>query len=146
MDMKTSILAIIFLLITATVAYSYNFKILKVIDGDTLIIEAPYLPKELGNTVGIRILGVDTPEKAPRAKCEAEAEKGAAATEFTKRLVANARTKTIILKSWDKYGGRVLGDVLLDGKPLSKSLIDAKLAVAYYGGTKINWCEFLKNH
>jgi len=144
--MKTFILALVFLIFTAPFAYPYDFKILKVIDGDTLVIEAPYLPKELGNTIGIRILGVDTPEKAPRAKCASEANKGAKSTEFTKTLISRAQTKIIIIKSWDKYGGRLLGDVLLDGKLLSQSLIDAKMAVPYDGGPKINWCDFLKNN
>lgn len=142
--MKNLILSTIFIVLSSAVAHSYDFKILKVIDGDTLIIEAPYLPRELGNTIGIRIVGVDTPEKAPRAKCEAEAEKALQSTAFAKRLIANANNKKIIIKSWDKYGGRILGDVLLDGKLLSESLIKSGMAVAYDGGKKLDWCEFLK--
>jgi len=45
-----------------------------------------------------------------------------------------------ILK-WDKYGGRVLGDVYLDHQSLAQSLISAGLARPYKGEAKSSWCE-----
>jgi len=85
-------------------------------------------------------LGVDTPEKGHRAACDKEAKAAIAASEFTKQAVKNAKTVQIELKSHDKYGGRVLGDVLLDGKRLSELLIEKGHARPYKGDKKESWC------
>jgi endonuclease YncB( thermonuclease family) len=119
----------------------YDYKVTRVKDGDTVEIEANFLPAPLKPVLSVRVLGVDTPEKAPRAQCPAEAAGGAAATEFTKKAIANAKHIQIELVSWDKFGGRVLGDVILDGKRLSQQLIDNGLARAYHGEAKTSWCK-----
>lgn len=126
---------------TSAMAETYDMKVLSVRDGDTIDIEAKYLPAPLKPSLGLRILGVDTPEKAPRAKCAAEAQKGQAATDYTKKVVANARVIQVELKDWDKFGGRVLGDLIIDGKRLSTMLIEANLARSYHGEAKKSWCE-----
>lgn len=122
-------------------SFAYGWKVIKVIDGDTVKFEVGFLPKELGNQIAVRVLGVDTPEKAPRAKCEKEAELGKKATEFTKKAVADAKVIDVKLQGWDKYGGRVLGNIFLDGKDLTKILIEAGLARDYHGEKKSDWCK-----
>jgi len=119
----------------------HNFKVLAVKDGDTVVIEAPYLPAPLKPQLSIRILGVDTPEKAPRAKCDIEAQRGQQATDFTKKAVANAKQIQVELVDWDKFGGRVLGDVIIDGQRLSSLLIKNNLARPYFGEAKQSWCN-----
>ena len=119
----------------------YDLKIMRVIDGDTVEFEAPFLVDPLPKKLSIRVWGVDTPEKSFRAKCEKEAAMGAEATKFTKDLVANAKTTQISIYQWDKFGGRVLGDVLIDGQSLTKLLIDKGYAREYYGDAKQSWCE-----
>lgn len=119
----------------------YDWKITRVKDGDTVEFEAKWLPAPLKPVLSLRVLGVDTPEKAPRAKCDKEAKGGQAATDFTKKKVAEAKKIQIEIKDWDKFGGRVLGDVILDGQSLSKMLIDNKLARPYNGEAKKSWCE-----
>jgi endonuclease YncB( thermonuclease family) len=47
----------------------------------------------------------------------------------------------MVLMDWDKYGGRVLGDVLLDGKSLRAELISQGFAREYYGEAKQSWCN-----
>lgn len=131
---------LLFTLVPST-ALAYGWKVIKVIDGDTVKFEVGFLPKELGNQIAVRVLGIDTPEKAPRAKCEKEAELGKKATEFTKKAVTEAKSVDVQLKSWDKYGGRVLGNITLDGKDLTKLLIDAGLARPYFGEKKSDWCK-----
>lgn len=118
-----------------------QYKIQRVIDGDTVEIAVGFLPDPLPPKLSIRVLGVDTPEKAPRAQCEAEAKKAAEASAFTKGKVATAQSVEIEIKSWDKYGGRVLGHVLLDGHSLSEMLIEAGLARPYKGEAKTSWCN-----
>jgi micrococcal nuclease len=135
---------IIFLLLFNQLAFSedlYDFKIINVIDGDTLTIEALYLPKPLKPELKLRIIGVDTPEKGHRAKCDAERTKALEAKAFTQEIIDQGKVKKISLHSWDKYGGRVLGDVLIDGKSLSKLLIQSNYAVKYDGGKKTLWCK-----
>lgn len=122
-------------------ANPYQVKVLRVIDGDTIEIEATYLPVELRQKLSIRVLGIDTPEKAPRAKCLEEAALAQRASLHTKRLVANAKNIEMDIKGWDKYGGRILGTVRIDGVDLSESLISNGFARAYFGEKKQSWCN-----
>jgi endonuclease YncB( thermonuclease family) len=120
---------------------TYDIVITRVIDGDTVAFHAPFLPAPLKQELSIRVFGVDTPEKGHRAQCPSEAARGAAATEFTKRLVASAQQRQMVLMDWDKYGGRVLGDVLLNGQSLRAMLIQNGFAREYYGEAKTSWCN-----
>jgi endonuclease YncB( thermonuclease family) len=120
---------------------TYGAVITRVIDGDTVAFQANWLPEPLKKELSIRVYGVDTPEKSFRAKCPKEAEMGAAASEFTKHAVAASKHRQVVLMDWDKYGGRVLGDVLLDGQSLRGMLISKGYAREYYGETKTSWCE-----
>jgi endonuclease YncB( thermonuclease family) len=119
----------------------YNATILKVTDGDTIVIAAPYLPAPLKPQLSVRIFGVDTPEKDFRAKCEAEAKQGKKASEFSRNAVAKSTQRQVVLYDWDKFGGRVLGDILLDGKSLRAMLIANGYAREYYGDAKQSWCN-----
>jgi endonuclease YncB( thermonuclease family) len=120
---------------------TYDITITRVVDGDTVAFHAPFLPAPLKQELSIRVFGVDTPEKGHRAQCPSEAARGAAATEFTKNLVAAAQQKQMVLMDWDKYGGRVLGDVLLNGQSLRAMLIQNGFAREYYGEAKQSWCN-----
>jgi endonuclease YncB( thermonuclease family) len=119
----------------------HNFKVTKVKDGDTVEIEAKFLPAPLKPVLAVRVYGVDTPEKGHRAKCPAEAQRGEQATQFTKQAVANAKDIKVVLFAWDKFGGRVLGDFMLDGKSLRDQLIANGFAREYYGDAKQSWCN-----
>ena len=120
---------------------TYDITITRVVDGDTVAFHAPFLPAPLKQELSIRVFGVDTPEKGHRAQCPGEAARGAAATEFTKKLIANAQQKQMVLMDWDKYGGRVLGDVILNGQSLRAMLIQNGFAREYYGEAKQSWCN-----
>ena len=102
---------------------------------------APFMPKPLKPQLSLRVLGVDTPEKGARAGCPKEAAAAEAASAFTKNLVANAKSIQIELKEHDKFGGRVLGDVIIDGQKLSELLIKNGHARAYFGEKKQSWCD-----
>ena len=120
---------------------TYDVTLTRVIDGDTVAFQAPFLPAPLKQELSIRVFGVDTPEKGFRAKCPSEDARGQAATAFTKSQVNTSTKRQVILMDWDKYGGRVLGDVLLDGKSLRTMLIQNGYAREYYGEAKTSWCE-----
>jgi endonuclease YncB( thermonuclease family) len=119
----------------------YNYKITRVLDGDTVAFEANFLPEPLKKELSIRVYGVDTPEKGFRAKCESENTKGLAATEFTKKSIASAKKIEVAIANWDKFGGRVLGDVIMDGQSLRSLLIKNGYAREYYGEAKQSWCN-----
>ena len=133
-------LAAIFALF-ASAASAETYQITRVIDGDTVEIAVGFLPDPLPPKLSIRVLGIDTPEKAPRAKCEAEAAKAKEASAFTRAAVTKAREIDVQMTEWDKYGGRVLGHVIIDGQSLSDMLIRAGLARPYHGEAKSSWCE-----
>ena len=137
------------LLAISTVAFAqkqtpmviYDFTITRVIDGDTVAFNAPFLPPPLKQELSIRVFGVDTPEKGFRAKCPSEDQRGQAATAFTKNAITKAQKRQIAISDWDKYGGRVLGDILLDGQSLRMMLIQNGFAREYYGEAKTSWCN-----
>lgn len=112
-----------------------------VIDGDTVQFHVSFLPKPLKPVLSLRILGVDTPEKAPRSQCVRENNLAHKATLFTKDSISNASLVQVMVTDWDKYGGRVLGDVLVDGQRLSQLLISHGYARAYFGEKKRSWCH-----
>ena len=119
----------------------YDAVITRVIDGDTVAFQAPFLPAPLKQELFIRVFGVDTPEKGFRAQCPSEDQKGQEATAFTKAQINASTKRQVVLMDWDKYGGRVLGDVILDGKSLRQMLITNGFAREYYGEAKQSWCK-----
>jgi len=145
--MKTIITLLTLLFISVAYAQkqpqgvTYDAQIVRVSDGDTVVIAAPFLPSPLKPELAVRIYGVDTPEKNYLAKCESEKQRGLAATEFTKKAVASTQKHQVILYGWDKYGGRVLGDMILNGVSLRAELIKNGFAREYYGEAKTSWCQ-----
>lgn len=122
-------------------AVAYSWKVIRVVDGDTIQFEAPWVPAPIAQRVSVRVYGVDTPEKGHRAQCPREAAMGQRATDFTKNLIASATNVQVMLMDWDKYGGRVLGDIIIDGRSLRSSLITEGLAREYFGEAKTSWCN-----
>lgn len=120
---------------------TYDAQIIRVNDGDTVVISAPFLPKPLKPELAVRIYGVDTPEKGHRAQCPLEDQRGQAASAFTKNAVASTQKHQVILYGWDKFGGRVLGDMILNGVSLRAELIKNGFAREYFGEAKQSWCN-----
>ena len=120
---------------------TYDAVITRVIDGDTVAFQASFLPAPLKPELSIRVFGVDTPEKGFRAQCPSEALRGEAASAFTKQMIAASQQRQVVLMDWDKYGGRVLGDVILNGVSLRQQLIINGFAREYYGEAKTSWCQ-----
>lgn len=121
----------------------YRWKVVKVVDGDTLQVQPSWLIPEL-SPLKVRVLGVDTPEHGGLAKCPSEAALADKAKAFTTAMVNDAIAKkkqiTFANIQWDKYGGRVDATVSIAGKDLTTELINAGLARAYDGGKKSSWC------
>jgi endonuclease YncB( thermonuclease family) len=137
------IFLILFLFTSTAKAEVYEWKVLRTVDGDTLEIANEFLPEEL--KLSVRAKGVDTPEKAPRAKCEKENALGQKATIYTKKAIENAQKNnqkiTFTEIKWDKYGGRIVAKVFINNIDLAQELIKNGLGRVYYGEKKKSWCE-----
>ncbi|HEX5935144.1 MAG TPA: thermonuclease family protein [Pseudorhizobium sp.] len=110
-------------------------EILRVIDGDTLLVEARPWPQQKVE-VYVRIRGIDTPET--RSKCTGERQAGEAARRALEILAEEAGATVRLSRiSGDKYFGRVVADVTLSGDiQAADHLLLAGLASPYDGGRK----------
>jgi micrococcal nuclease len=131
------LLPILLLISTPAQAIEYLWPVKRVVDGDTIEITIPNFPLKMS----VRVAGIDTPEKAPKAKCEKENLLAIKASNFTKALIQNAQEVSFSGIKHDKYGGRILAFVTVDGVDLSTSLKQAGLAREYHGEKKRGWCE-----
>jgi len=135
---------LLLLILTANTAIADNFLELReyrdrlCYDGDTCYVIAKTLPESLRN-MSIRILGIDTPEI--RADCPEEKELALQGRVFANDMFRNADNIEFHNLKWDKYGGRILADVYIDGVSYKDEIIEAGLAREYYGGKKIGWCD-----
>ena len=120
---------------------TYDAQILRVSDGDTIVISAPFLPAPLKPELAVRIYGVDTPEKGHRAQCPQEDQRAQVASQYTKQLIAQGGKIQVTLYAWDKFGGRVLGDIIVNGQSVRAGLIANGFAREYYGDAKQSWCN-----
>ena len=121
----------------------YNWKVIRIVDGDTLEIANQFLPEEL--KLFVRMKGVDTPEKAPRAKCEKENILAQKASNYTKNSIEKAQKNrqkiTFSEIKWDKYGGRIVAKVMINESDLGQELVIKGLARVYNGEKKKTWCN-----
>ena len=148
--MKVLVICLVVLCISVTSATAqrrspefiqHDWKLLRVVDGDTVEFEALWVPAPLRQRILLRIYGVDTPESGHRARCRQEADRGRAATEFVRQAIASSRVARPAVTDWDKYGGRILGDVILDNNvSLRALLIRNGFAREYFGEAKTSWC------
>jgi endonuclease YncB( thermonuclease family) len=120
---------------------TYDAKIIRVSDGDTIVIAAPFLPAPLKPELAVRIFGVDTPEKGHRAQCPQENERALVASKFTTQAIQSHPKHQVTIYGWDKFGGRILGDILVNGQSIRQGLIANGLAREYYGDAKQSWCN-----
>jgi endonuclease YncB( thermonuclease family) len=129
-------------LMFSTASQATEYKVLRVLDGDTVEIAAPFLPKELKQSLLLRMEGIDTPEIGGKAKCPLENKLAQQAKEIIQNEIAKAKQVNVVIVKWDKYGGRVIGKIFVDNKNLSDIMIASKLAYAYAGkGKKKDWCQ-----
>jgi endonuclease YncB( thermonuclease family) len=143
--MKTifGLLFFVFAFSSVNASSVFQWKIVRVVDGDTIEVDPGFLPPEL--KLKVRVLGVDTPETGGRAKCAKEAKLGEQASAFTKSQITDAVTNkkpiTFSEIKWDKYGGRVNARVNINGEDLTDLLIKKGLAKPYRGEKKQSWCN-----
>jgi len=121
-------------------AHELEFPVVEVIDGDT-IKSMIILPAPLNN-VSIRIKGIDAPETGGRAQCEQEKVLGEKARTRLNELLQRAKFIEVHNYSWDRYGGRIVGDVFYNGINVGTKLVEEHFARPYDGTSKrLGWCS-----
>ena len=123
-------------------AADYAWPVVRVIDGDTIVVDASAdLPPELAD-LRVRLRGVDAPEKGHRAACDAEREAADGVTALVAKALDAAETIVVRNPEWGKWGGRVVADVILDGEHSLPELL-AKYGHARRDGSllaDLGWC------
>ena len=106
--------------------YQYTAKIIKVLDGDTVIIDL-----DLGFNIvlvnqKVRLAGVDTPESRTSKKLQEKLPVG-----------SYAKIETLKSDNNDDKFGRILGTFIAeDGTKINQWMIDNNYAVVYLGENK----------
>ena len=114
-------------------------KVTSVYDGDTFRANIPNYPPLIGENIGIRINGIDTPEI--RGKCAKEISLAKDAQRFAEKTLRSAKVVELRNLQRGKYF-RIVADVYADGVNVGGRLIEEGLAVAYDGGRKTkDWCK-----
>jgi len=107
-------------------------------DGDTITVTIPGVHSLLGEKIGVRINGIDTPEiKGSRGSLKEQARNA-------KRLTESLCRKAQILELRNMRRGkyfRIIADVYADGQSVAEALIKNNLAKPYDGGKKPSWNE-----
>jgi endonuclease YncB( thermonuclease family) len=111
-------------------------SIVDVYDGDTFRVNIKGWPAIIGDTISVRIAGIDTPEK--RGGDEYSRSLAMKAAKFTEKKLRSARVVTLKNIRRDKYF-RILADVYIDRWNLARELVRVGLAREYYGGKKARW-------
>lgn len=114
-------------------------QVTSIYDGDTFRADIVGYPEIVGEHIGIRINGVDTPEI--KGKCKKEKALARKAKQITVAALRGASTIELRHMKRGKYF-RIVADVYVDGRNLADELVRSGLAVPYDGGTKLkDWCK-----
>jgi micrococcal nuclease len=128
-------------------------KLIKVIDGDTLLVQS-----EKGEKFKVRLIGIDTPESSYNKKLEKDIKRehkkaseiinmGIKSKEFTKKLLSESQYLFLEydVQIYDKYNRRLAYVYLQNGKMLNYLLVREGYAKLYTIPPNIKYQElFLK--
>lgn len=147
-------MAVVVLLLGLTVAGAVEAQtipgpvagiVVRVIDGDTVEVDAQIWPGIVASSVSIRVDGIDTPER--RGQCEQERQLAESAKLMMSDLFAPGSAVKLRNVRNGKFAGRVLADVSSDlAGDWAQTITAAGLAVEYHGkGEKNDWCSIQAN-
>jgi len=108
---------------------AFNAKVSRVIDGDTVEIVFLHGGK-VPMKICIRVAGVDTPEKRTKDLLEKEAAfkvKG-----IVEDWIGSNKIQAVFYE-WDKFGGHIVGDIVVRDRFLSEFLLTNRYAHIYTG-------------
>jgi endonuclease YncB( thermonuclease family) len=117
-----------------TIAGPVSAEIVRVIDGDTILVDASPWPQQTIE-VYVRLRGIDAPEL--HSKCPAVRAAAERAQTALENIIPATGELQLTRISGDKYFGRILADVTTpDGRNPAEALLAAGVAVSYNGGRK----------
>jgi endonuclease YncB( thermonuclease family) len=116
-------------------------KVVDVYDGDTITVAAYQGKRAYGFKVRLR--GIDTPELRTRRAVEKAA--ATRARDYLRELALNCVVSVSRIEN-DKYGGRYLADVSLNGRSLADTMLEHGLARPYAGKAKKPWTAQALSH
>ena len=115
--------------------YEYNCKIVRVTDGDSIVVDIDLGFSHFIHNESIRLYGVDCPECRSRDKEEKAA--GLLAKEFVEDALHVGGIYRLQTKEKGKFG-RYLGTIYLtDDTSINAALVKERLAVPYFGQSKV---------
>lgn len=125
-------------------------KIVDVYDGDTFTAIFLYHDKTPFR-INIRVFGIDAPEIKGKGVTPLERDAAVCVREYVSNILLD-KIVPIQIKSWDKYGGRIVADVYMEkyrsknsrlSKTISEHLLELQYCKAYTGkGKKEGWSTF----
>ncbi len=134
---------IIFLIQATLITANYkdeikDFTIIKVIDGDTFVINIENVPDVFGKEIAVRIRGIDTPELNDSRE---EIRKiSIQAKEELEKLLTSGEKVILYNLGRDKYF-RLLASVKVGDVDVAEYMINRGLAKSYNGGAKLKPTE-----
>ncbi len=135
--LSLTILCVLFLPIAQQKNYE-KVKLLRVYDGDTIVVDLPCSYDLFCKAIPVRIKGIDTPEI--RGKCPQEKVQALAARDFLQSFL---QQKPLSLTDCErgKYF-RIICNVYAEQTDIASLLINKGLAHHYNGQAKrIDWCK-----
>ncbi len=126
---------ILCLLSWPALALDVTAQVLRVKDGDTIVVRAQIWLDTYVETA-VRLRGVDTPEI--HGKCPEEKALARRATEYVAAALSGRVVRLVNVRR-GKYG-RAVATVLVDGLDLAREIIAAGLGRAYFGEKRQSWC------
>ena len=118
---------------SAVPTYYYKCRVVRVIDGDTIVVDIDQGFNDWKHKQKLRLAGIDTPESRTRNK--AEKVLGLAAKERVKELCGD-EGYIQTLDAGDKYGRILAIPITKEGTNICATLINEGHAVEYWGGKK----------
>ncbi|HYX39986.1 MAG TPA: thermonuclease family protein [Oligoflexus sp.] len=124
------------LLLTALLSNFPGVQIIRVIDGDTFVVNLPEQADVFGREISVRLAGIDTAEiRDKRACARQDAE---AAKKLLSRLLSDTKVDLIDCTR-EKYFRILCEATVSPGVNVSETMIGLKKAVPYYGKAKQEW-------
>jgi len=111
--------------------YTYNAKLVDIIDGDTVILQIE-IWEDITIVKRIRLKNVNCPELKPKSGTPEERQLEKHKAELAKQFVINQLNDYALQFEYDRQSdnfGRAIGDILYDNKRLTEQLIISKHAV-----------------
>lgn len=123
----------------AIASNTYDATVVRVIDGDTVVVRTQIWPGIVAEHVHVRLDGINSPEIHTHKECEKAA--GLKAKEFVASLLPAGTKVQLSHVKKGKFAGRILGQISANGQDIGAAELAAGLAREYHGGHRRRWCH-----